>query len=97
MTNMIINALEASENGDTIKVWFDFDNNWICFNVWNRQDIPKIIEKRIFQRNFSTKGTMGRGWGTYSMKLLGEKGLNGKVDFTSSIKNGTTFRLSLPR
>ena len=34
---------------------------------------------RIFQRSFSTKAERGRGLGTYSMKLLGEGYLHGRV------------------
>ena len=93
---MILNALEASENGDTVKVWGDTENETIRFQVWNRQAIPVDIAKRIFQRNFSTKAEMGRGWGTYSMKLLREKILNGRVNFTATETGGTTFRFSLP-
>lgn len=96
LMNMILTAPEASQNGDTVKVRTDSDSRWIRFNVWNRQVIGKEIAKRIFQRNFSTKEAMGRGWGTYSMKLLGEKILNGSVKFRSSEKTGTTFQLSLP-
>jgi sensor histidine kinase regulating citrate/malate metabolism len=44
----------------------------------------------LFRRSFSTKGR-GRGIGTYSMKLLGEKYLKGRVWFTSSPNAGTTF------
>ncbi len=96
LTNMIINALEASDKGETVKVWCDIDNHQIRFNIWNRRAIAGDIAKRIFQRNFSTKAEMGRGWGTYSMKLLGEKILQGTVGFTSTEKNGTTFWFSLP-
>jgi hypothetical protein len=96
LTNMMINALEASTTGDAIHVWCDMDGHCLRFNVQNRQKIPDDIAKRIFQRNFSTKQDMGRGWGTYSMKLLGEKILNGRVGFSTSEKNGTTFWLSLP-
>jgi sensor histidine kinase regulating citrate/malate metabolism len=38
---------------------------------------------------------VGRGIGTYSMKLFGEKYLKGKVWFTSSAENGTSFFFEL--
>jgi sensor histidine kinase regulating citrate/malate metabolism len=50
---------------------------------------------QLFQRSFSTKGE-GRGLGTYSIKLLTERILNGKVSFTSSMDDGTTFRVLIP-
>ncbi|WP_163338642.1 ATP-binding protein [Desulfopila sp. IMCC35008] len=68
----------------------------VFFHVWNKQFIPDDIARRIFQRNFSTKAEEGRGIGTYSMKLFGEQVLNGKVSFTTSAENGTTFTLEHP-
>jgi hypothetical protein len=97
LVNMVINALEASNSGETVKVSVADEKNHITFSVWNQMTIPDDISKRIFQRNFSTKAKMGRGWGTYSMKLLGENILGGQVFFTSSSENGTTFSLKLPR
>jgi len=96
LVNMLINAFEASTAGDTVKVSINNDKNQITFNVWNKQPIPKETAKRIFQRNFSTKGEMGRGLGTYSMKLMGETLLGGKVTFSTSESDGTTFHFSLP-
>ncbi len=54
------------------------------------------MARRIFQRNFSTKAEAGRGIGTFSMKLLGEEVLGGKVSFTSTENDGTVFVLSHP-
>jgi sensor histidine kinase regulating citrate/malate metabolism len=62
--------------------------------VHNQGFIPKDVQLQIFQRSFSTKGE-GRGIGTYSMKLLGEKYLKGKVRFESLDKNGTTFYIEI--
>lgn len=62
------------------------------------QESRKTFEKNPLaeNRNLVFQEAMGRGWGTYSMKLLGEKILRGRVNFTSSEKNGTTFQLSIP-
>ena len=51
---------------------------------------------QVFQRSFSTKGR-GRGLGTYSVKLLSERYLGGRVSFSSTPEAGTVFRLFLPR
>ena len=96
LSNMIINALEATEQNGVIKIWIEYESDYLSFNVWNRQEIPQEIVNRIFQRNFSTKGQDGRGIGTYSMKLFGEKILGGQVSFTTSKEEGTTFRFSFP-
>ncbi|MCP4369989.1 MAG: sensor histidine kinase, partial [Deltaproteobacteria bacterium] len=94
--NMIINALEATAENGKVKIWLENNNNFLSFCVWNKQEIPQDVSNRIFQRNFSTKEQAGRGIGTYSMKLLGEKILGGKVSFTTSKKEGTIFRFTYP-
>jgi K+-sensing histidine kinase KdpD len=96
LCNMITNALEATDAGGTVKIWVEQKDNLLSFCVWNRQAIPQDIALRIFQRNFSTKEGAGRGVGTYSMKLFGEKILGGQVSFTTSGEEGTVFKISLP-
>jgi len=94
LCNMIINALEATEKSGNVRVWSEHKNDLFSFCVWNSQIIPSEISNRIFQRNFSTKAQPGRGVGTYSMKLFGEKILGGNVDFISTQKEGTVFIFS---
>ncbi|MGK0289243.1 MAG: sensor histidine kinase regulating citrate/malate metabolism, partial [bacterium] len=72
-----------------------FDDNWIEFSVHNPAVISKDIQLQIFQRSFSTKGE-NRGLGTYSVKLLSEQYLNGKVRFSSEAGKGTTFYVRYP-
>lgn len=94
LLNMVLNALEASEKEGLVKVWTDQIKGRIRFNVWNEGKIPEDVARRIFQRNFSTKSQEGRGVGTYSMKLFGERILDGKVSFTTS-ENGTVFSFTV--
>ncbi|MBN1129512.1 MAG: hypothetical protein JXA71_11025 [Chitinispirillaceae bacterium] len=89
--NMVVNALEATEDGGDIKLAVEKDSSSLSFSVWNRSMIPPDISKRIFQRYVSSKTGHGRGLGTYSMKLFGEELLGGKVTFMTSEKSGTTF------
>lgn len=96
LCNMIINALEASDDDQPVKVSIDPGSKNVKFHVWNTQFIPDDIALRIFQRNFSTKEQSGRGIGTFSMKLFGENILGGKIDFTTSKENGTTFTYTAP-
>lgn len=96
ISNMILNALEATPTGGRVKMWIDTENDHLVFKVWNDGVIPADIARRIFQRNFSTKAQAGRGIGTYSMKLLGEEVLGGEVSFTSDEAHGTIFRLVHP-
>jgi nitrogen-specific signal transduction histidine kinase len=93
--NMLKNALEASQKGDTVIIGWKLTENFIKFFVHNNIYIPLEIQYQIFNRSFSTKGN-GRGLGTYSMKLLSEKYLNGKVGFESNYERGTTFFVQYP-
>ena len=92
---MIINALEATAENGEVKIWIEHNGDFLSFCVWNAEEITGDVKNRIFQRNFSTKSELGRGLGTYSMKLFGEEVLGGKVDFTTSEAEGTVFRFSL--
>lgn len=95
LSNMLKNALEASLPVQTISINCKAINDKTRFAVHNSTFMPKEVQQQLFQRSFSTKG-LGRGIGTYSMKLLGEKYLKGKVWFESTIEKGTTFYLELP-
>lgn len=96
LTNMLKNALEASEANDTVTIWAEGDDQDITFSVGNPGAIPQQDQLQIFERSFSTKG-LGRGLGTFSMKLLGETYLGGKVSFCSDEERGTIFSIRLPR
>lgn len=95
LMNMLKNGVEASRHGDVVSVGCDQREGWIEFWVHNPQGMTRKTQLQIFQRSFSTKG-VGRGIGTYSMKLLGETYLGGEVDFTSDRHHGTRFYLRLP-
>ncbi len=92
--NMLKNALEATYVGSTVTLSSGKNQNQFNFSVHNNSYIDHSIQLQLFKRSFSTKG-IGRGIGTYSMKLLGEKYLNGKVWFESNKEKGTTFFLAL--
>jgi signal transduction histidine kinase len=93
LTNMLTNAFEATAAGGEVKFWSESTPEGTSFCTWNDQVIPEPLRLRIFQKHFTTKIGTGRGLGTYSMKLLGEEILKGRVDFTSSAEAGTVFRL----
>jgi K+-sensing histidine kinase KdpD len=92
--NLLKNGLEAvplqnvtlgcSKNDQTVEFW-----------VHNNSVMSDDVQKQMFQRSFSTKGA-GRGLGTYSIRLLTERYLLGKVTFKSDEQNGTIFRVHLP-
>ncbi|MHB1014115.1 MAG: sensor histidine kinase [Desulfurivibrionaceae bacterium] len=95
LINMTKNAIEASPGETVVRLGCEQTGNDLEFWVHNQSCMPEKVQLQIFQRSFSTKGS-GRGLGTYSIKLLGERYLKGRVSFTSSPEKGTTFRFRCP-
>ncbi len=95
ISNMVKNALEASKDGYEVKIKCTSTDSEIVFYVSNLTYMERNIQLQVFQRSFSSKG-VGRGLGTYSIKLLTERYLKGSVGFTSDEKNGTTFFIKIP-
>jgi signal transduction histidine kinase len=95
LRNLITNGLEASGPGQTVTVSVQ-GGSAVSFSVHNELAVPEEVQMQIFQRSFSTKGSVGRGIGTYSVKLLTENYLKGKVEFRSVPTEGTTFTVRLP-
>jgi K+-sensing histidine kinase KdpD len=95
LTNMLKNALEAIDEKDEVLFGCKKNGQKLSYWVNNPAKLPESVKLQIFKRSFSTKGT-DRGLGTYSMKLLGERYLQGNVYFISSEKTGTTFYIDIP-
>lgn len=95
--NMLKNALEATTPGQTVAIDCLQRGPSVVLAVHNPEAMPEEVQLQVFQRSFSTKGQPGRGIGTYSMKLLGERYLGGQVAFTSGAAAGTTFTLTLAK
>lgn len=94
--NMIKNAIEAeSYLGKVTLGMIALKDKGAMLWVHNSAYMPDKVQNQVFNRSFSTKGN-DRGLGTYSMKLLTEKFLKGKISFTSSPSNGTTFIIEIP-
>ena len=95
LSNMIKNALEAVEPGETVTVGCRRSGANVEFWVHNPTVMPDHVKRQIFKRAFSTKG-LDRGLGTYSMRLISERYLQGSVSFTAEADAGTTFRARYP-
>jgi len=96
--NMVKNALEASDEGGVVTIGCSADGDkdqLITFWVHNDKYMDERVQNLVFHRSFSTKG-VGRGLGTYSMKLFGETFLQGKVGFFTNKEKGTRFYIKLP-
>ncbi len=93
--NMIKNALEASGRGEIVRIGFEPEPEGIGIWVWNAAILSAESRLRIFQRSYTTKGR-GRGYGTYSMKMLCERYLGGRISFSSDAGEGTKFTIAIP-
>jgi nitrogen-specific signal transduction histidine kinase len=94
ISNLIKNALEASDEGGLVTIGCHEDSEGIMITVHNSTVMPPHVKAQVFQRSFSTKGE-GRGIGTYSIRLLTEKYLEGEVSFSSEEGQGTSFYIKL--
>ena len=92
--NLVKNALEAEPAGAKITLSCKKTAGGAAFTVHNPGRMSDDSRLQVFQRSFSTKGA-GRGLGTYSIRLLTEKYLKGKVSLTTG-PEGTTFRMEYP-
>ncbi len=95
LANMIKNALEATPEDGVVTLTCLRVGGTVEFTVHNPTSMPRTVALQIFKRSFSTKGK-GHGLGTYSMKMISERYLSGKVTFNSSTGNGTVFRARYP-
>jgi signal transduction histidine kinase len=98
LTNLVKNALEACATGETVTLGagYDVESDAVWFKVHNPAVMPRKVQQQVFTRSFSTKGS-GRGLGTYSIRLITEQYLAGRVSFVSAPEVGTTFTVRYPR
>lgn len=95
LVNMTKNAIEATEEGGSVQISSAKHNDSIRFWVHNSAVIPEDVQEQLFLTQFSTKGN-NRGLGLFSIRLLGEKALGGRVHFESTAEKGTYFCIDLP-
>ncbi len=96
ISNLLKNALEAEYPSGTVTLGAKENSESYLLYVHNKKYMPKDVQALIFRKSFSTKG-MGRGIGTYSIKLFTENYLDGKVWFESDEDRGTSFYIELPK
>jgi hypothetical protein len=94
--NLVKNALEASMPAQQVTVSAKQRGDEVAFSVHNESSMSDAVREQIFQRSFSTKPGHGRGIGTFSVKLLTEEYLGGRVSFSSTRAGGTYFSVQIP-
>jgi signal transduction histidine kinase len=96
LVNLVKNALEAVPVGGVVTVGARREADAVAFTVHNATVMPADVQLQVFQRSYSTKG-VGRGLGTYSIRLLTRHYLAGQISFVSNEAEGTVFTVRLPR
>ncbi|MFN9374019.1 MAG: sensor histidine kinase [Planctomycetaceae bacterium] len=93
--NLILNAMDATEEGGEIELTTELTEGWIVCTI--RDDghgIPESKVGRIFQPYFTTKET-GTGLGLFVCRRLMESSLNGRIELAGTSPAGTVFRVSI--
>ncbi|TVR45808.1 MAG: sensor histidine kinase [Planctomycetota bacterium] len=95
LLNLLKNACEASAAGDIIRMTCEAHKHGALLTVENPGEMNPQARLQVFRRSFTTKGGSGHGIGTWSVKLITERYLNGQVSFSSD-DGRVTFRVYLP-
>jgi len=93
--NLILNAMDATEEGGRIDIETRFAEGWIDVTIGdNGHGIPPEDQKTVFEPYFTTKST-GTGLGLFVCRNLLEQMEHGRIQLTESTPEGTTFTVSL--
>lgn len=93
--NLILNAMDATEEGGVIEIMTQLTDGWIQVHI--RDDghgIDPHHQHRVFQPYFTTKST-GTGLGLFVCRNLMEQLIDGRIELAESSPKGTTFVVSL--
>lgn len=96
LANLIKNAIEASNEGDTISIKFQSSNKKVQCIIHNPTMIDPAIRSRFYEKYVSWKKADGVGLGTYVAKLLTEA-QNGRIWFETGEETGTSLFLEYPQ
>lgn len=97
LTNLLVNAAQASKVNQPIDVEINFDANNLIVQVKDRgEGIPERFRDSIFDSHFTTKDE-GNGLGLASCRQIIEGLHGGQISFADRIEGGTIFTFTLPR
>ncbi len=95
LSNLIVNAIEASPERDVIKIFLNRTGKGTDIRISNSGVINESIRDFFFCKYVTFGKKKGTGLGTYSAKLIVETH-GGTINFKSSIENGTDILIFLP-
>ncbi|MEI7809963.1 MAG: PAS domain-containing sensor histidine kinase [bacterium] len=92
--NLLRNAVDASAESDgEVSVNIFQDNDFLRLSFFNKGEISKEIQKRLFKKFISNKKN-GTGIGLYSVKLIA-RAHGGDIQY-QSVPGGTRFIVKVP-
>lgn len=100
LSNLVSNAVEACRASDAedhkITVSGRIERDLILMQVAdNGEGLPKEVERKLFNRFYSTKGSKGTGLGlVVTRKVIDEHG--GTIRVESQLDRGTSFFIEIP-
>ena len=92
--NLILNAMDATEEGGTIEIQTSREDFWLRIDFRDDgQGVPEHLQGRIFRPYFTTKAT-GTGLGLFVSRNIVEQN-GGRIELTTTSPSGTTFSVYL--
>ncbi|QDV52382.1 sensor histidine kinase [Gimesia fumaroli] len=93
--NLILNAMDATEEGESIEITTQARDGQILISVHdNGQGIREEDKPKLFQPYFTTK-SKGTGLGLFVCKNILEHSNSGTIEIDESVKAGAKFIVSL--
>ena len=92
--NLILNAMDATEEGGTIEIQTSREDFWLRIDFRDDgQGVPEHLQARIFRPYFTTKAT-GTGLGLFVSRNIVEQN-GGRIELSKTSPEGTTFSVYL--
>ena len=95
LTNLIKNAIEASEKDQTVTISLKDAGKFGVVRIHNQGAVPKTIRDRFFEKHVIADKKPGTGLGVYSAKLIAET-QGGEIRMRTSSVKGTEIAVSIP-
>ena len=95
VANLVLNAIEAAPPEGQVSLNISVPDGNAVIEIHNEGAIPENIRSRFFEKYVTSGKKKGTGLGTYSARLIA-RAHGGQMDFTSSLSEGTTLRVTLP-
>jgi len=95
LMNLVKNAVEASPKGSEVMISCQTEWDTVRFDIHNKGVAPESIRDRFFDKYVTVGKFHGTGLGTYSAQPIA-KAHCGRIEFTTSEKEGTTVSVILP-